>query len=150
MNAHQRPASFKPTSSRVVSPAIKRELETRNKQLDRLSSVLVEYDNDCSDRSYPIAAIAADRAAFWRTTDGQNQVGSVLTDIANTGGDIVAFCKDRQIGRPAGFILNHGLDVLIPLNRKAVAKLAAAYEAFGTFRSEGELTARRVRKMEAA
>lgn len=109
-----------------------------------LTSVMKQYGHDSADRQFAIKAIAEDRAAFWRTTDGQNQVGSLLTAEANLGGDIVGFCKDRQIGRPTGFILRHGLDVLVPLNRKATMKLAAAYEAFGTFRSEVELDARRV------
>lgn len=145
MSIHTDPATIQPSADTVAYFE-----ETPLAIRARLFDAMERYGNECSDRHEAIEAINAGRSAFWRTTNGQNQFGALLTSEANLGGDLVAFCNDRKAGRPAGFIFKHGLDVLIPLNRKAAYLLADAYEAFGEWREFTELEARRVRKAEAA
>ena len=143
MSIHQRPTALETGDPSEMS--VERSLDRRNTQLLRLSTALVDYDNDCTDREYAVEAIGAGRAAFWRTTGYNNAVGGMLTVEANRGAEIIEFCIARQIGRPKGFIVKNGLDVLIPLNRKATSELLAAYEAFGEWRTAAELEARCVR-----
>lgn len=145
---HTKPTALEQTGATLATAlsGLAKQAELTLSPTMKLSAAMASYDNECSARVFALEAIGADRAAFWRTTDHNNAVGGHLCDEANTGADIVAHLTARQFGRPAGFVVKHGLDVLIPLNRKATSDLLAAYEAFGEWRSAGELEARVTRK----
>lgn len=92
---------------------------------------------------FACAAINAKRAVFWYTCTWQDNSASLLLDEANIGSDIVAFLKLRHLPSQPNYKFEHGLDKLIPLNRKAVRVLLQAYSKFGKHYGNSDLAKRR-------
>lgn len=139
MTIHTR---FARTFTAVAAVLIGAPLEVQAR--DALNAAVARYDNACSvRREHAFDAFCEARPAFWTSARYHDQFAMGLLYPLNKEGlsvaDALAFVypahhADKRMA---------GLDSLVPLNAKAVAALADAYEAIGTFRDIDELEARK-------
>jgi hypothetical protein len=134
------PMSIQP----VVADAVTGALELAHEARRLIDAAADLYDNDdFGARRIATACYVEARPAYWTTASYHAQRHADLQLSANQ----MRIASALKISLRPGDDFLRALDTLVPLNEPAAAALSAAYADYGSFVSEEELLARRVRRM---